>query len=68
MTEVPPCASKHGPKARTIGRDPAGEPLPDGDRDALLDVVLQALRGAQLEHAALLVQQQDRGGICLEHL
>src|SRR4051794_15781377 len=43
--------------------DAPGEPAADGDADALLDLLLDALRRARVEHPRVLVEEQDRGGV-----
>jgi hypothetical protein len=47
-----------------LRRDPAGEPLPERDADAALDLLLEALRGPRDELAGLV--NKDRRRIRLE--
>ena len=46
-----------------LGGDPAGEAAADGDPHALLDLLLKPLGRARGEHAAVLLEQQDRDGV-----
>ena len=43
-----------------LGGDPPGEAMPHRDPDPLLDLLLDPLRGAGAQHAAVVVEQQDR--------
>src|SRR5436305_1385266 len=49
-----------------LGGDPAGEARPEWDPDALLDLLLDAERSACDELVGVLVEQEDRAGVCLE--
>ena len=51
-----------------LGGDSAGEPLSDRDADALFHLVLEADRRAGDELASGLVEQEDGGGVRLEHV
>ena len=51
-----------------LGGDPAGEALADGDRDALLDLLLDALRGARPQHLRGLVEHEDRRRVGVQDL
>ena len=42
--------------------------MPDRDADALLDLLLDAERGARDELVRRLVEEEDRAGVDLEHL
>jgi hypothetical protein len=52
----------------TLGGDPAGEPAPNRDADALLDLLFETFRGPGDELVRAFVEQQDRGSICRQHL
>ena len=45
-----------------------GEAAADGDADALLDLLLDALGGAGAQVLAVGLEQQDRGGVAVEDL
>ena len=46
-----------------LGGDPPGEAAPDGDPHAVLDLLLDALRGLGHEVAGDLVEEQERCGV-----
>ncbi len=51
-----------------LGRDAPREAATDGDPDALLDLLLDALGGARAQHAAVLLEHEDGGGVGVEDL
>ena len=51
-----------------LGRDAPREAAADGDPDALLDLLLDALGGSRAQHAAVLLEHEDGGGVGVEDL
>ena len=51
-----------------LGRDAPREAAADGDPDALLDLLLDALGGPRAQHAAVLLEHEDGGGVGVEDL
>jgi hypothetical protein len=49
-----------------VGRDAAGEAAPEGDRHALLDLLLDALGGARPQPLAVRLEQEDGGGVAVQ--
>ena len=49
-----------------LGGDTAGEARADRDRDALLDLFLDALGGPRPQHPPALLEQEDRGGVAVQ--
>ena len=61
----PDVGQEHRP---ALGRDASGEPRPEGNPHPLLHLLLDPLGRPGNEVLALLVEQQDRRGVDLEHL
>ena len=61
-------AQVHDGDRRAFGRDSAGEPPAERDAHTLPDLLLEPLGRAGYELGGLLVDEQDRGGVDVEHL
>jgi hypothetical protein len=51
-----------------IGRDPAGEPFAEGDANTSFDLFFDALRRSSYKVLTGVVEEKDRGGVCVKRV